>query len=187
MEIGRVIRIRGTSLVVNSFPYRGVLAGLLAGWLCVASASAAEPDLQPRWVEAKTLLAHRAWREALQVLDDILRATPKDPSALAWRRICQKRLSEGAAFRVLSPREEQIIRDTLRQEQRAQHDAAAARKALDRQIKREQDGWDAELARLHRQTMQGERARAHREQRETVQHTRLAAEQARRQSRRSAT
>jgi len=144
--------------------------------LCVRAvpSAAAQPDLEARWVEVKALLARQAWREALEALDDILRTTPKDPNALAWRRLCQKRLSEGVKFRVLSPREEQIVRDTLRQEQHAQATAAAARKALDRQLKREQARWDAELERLHRQTVQEERVRARLEQREAAQRTRLA-------------
>ncbi|MBI3323053.1 MAG: LPS-assembly protein LptD, partial [Candidatus Omnitrophica bacterium] len=154
--------------MIARLSFRWWMAGLLAAMLCVRAvpSAAAQPDLEARWVEVKALLARQAWREALAALDDILRTTPKDPNALAWRRLCQKRLSEGARFRVLSPREEQIVHDTLRQEQHAQARAAAARKALEGQLKREQVRWDAELERRHRQTVQEERARARIEQRQ---------------------
>ena len=175
-EADRVILTDGTSVIAHR-SFRWWTVGLLAVMLCVRAvpSAAVQPALEAHWVEVKTLLARQAWREALAALDDILRATPKDPNALAWRRLCQKRLSEGVRFRVLSPREEQIVRDTLQQEQHTQARAAAARKALDRQLKLEQARWDAELQRLHRQTVQEEKTLARRQKQQAVERQRLAA------------
>ena len=128
--------------------------------------------MQQRWDDVKALIARRAYREALQVLNDVLRATPQDPKALAWRQLCQNRLSEASTFRAMSSGEWDVVHETLRREQDMQANAAADRKVLERQIKQEQARWDAELQRLHQQTAREEKALQRREKHEAVERRR---------------
>ena len=116
-----------------------------------------QESLQRHWEEAKRLMATQAYREALQELTIILTLTPRDPVAVAYRKLCEKRLSAAREFGALSPTQLVTLQEALSQEQRAQAREAAQQKALERQITKQQAKADAELSAINDQARRAKR------------------------------
>ncbi|MBI3088198.1 MAG: LPS-assembly protein LptD [Candidatus Omnitrophica bacterium] len=117
------------------------LHGLLAASLLVAAPAVA----QASWDHVKEAMARGDYRAASQALDVILSAAPADARALAYRQICQKRLSVAAEFRPADPAALDSLAESLKREQEAQKRHAVVMKTLERRIEREQAAWDKDL------------------------------------------
>ena len=152
--------ILSTNFRSSIFRKTGLIHGLIIlGFLQLSLPASAQDATQPHWTEVKQLISKRAYREALQELEIILRLKPNDPLASTYRILCEKRLRERPQFRQLGPEELVALQEALRLEQEAQAKAAALDKALERQIKKEQAKWDAELKALEREAIREQKAK----------------------------
>ena len=150
----------------------GFCLGRLLLWMppCAAAPSAApgvkqgsveavqSDPTQPHWDQVTRLLERRAYREALQEVAIILTLKPNDPRAMAYRQLCEKRLSATQQFGVLSHENLETLKGALQQEQQAQVREMVQRQTLQREIAKEQAAWDAELQRLQRQFLRERKA-----------------------------
>ena len=143
------------------------LITLAAGWqvvahlpICRADTLAESPtSTHALWEQARSHLKASAYRDALRVLEELLRLDPGDPTARAYRALCQRRLKETDTLLRFSPADFATLQERLRQEQRAQAEEAARAQVIEREIAREQARWDAEMKQLQRETMHAHKAR----------------------------
>lgn len=137
-----------------------------------ALAQPSQDSLQRHWEETKRLMATQAYREALQELAIILTLAPHDPVAVAYRKLCEKRLSLTREFGSLSPEQLASLEAALAQEQQAQAREAAQLKTLERQITKQQAKADAELSAINNQARRAKRAQQRRADAEAAQRRR---------------
>ena len=149
----------------------------LAVWSAVPSAAAPE-DTKPVWAQVHSALKQGAYQEALRALDQILQATPDDPWAQLYQSLCQLRLESSSPIVPLPQDRLAALSQQLRQETRLQHSEEKRRKALERQVQKEQARWDRELETLQRAAERDQRLKRHQAVQQTREDRRAAAQAA---------
>ncbi len=130
--------------------------------------SPASDAAKPHWQQAKAALKQGAYRTALESLDEILKLTPDDPWAQLYHALCELRLKSTPTFSSVEPADYRSLKVRLKQETGAQKQEAKRRKALDRQVRKEQAKWDKELQQLQRQAEQEDKERRRQAQEQAV-------------------
>ena len=116
-------------------------------------------DTSRFWDDANAAIKRGAYREALQSLEALLALTPNDSWAQAYRSLCEQRLAKTQSFEPLSAEQEHSLESQLRDEERAQRQAAVQHKRLEQEFSREQQKWDAELKVLEQEAKRQERVK----------------------------
>ncbi len=127
-----------------------------------------------------------AYEEASRHLEVILSVTPNDSWAQLYRSLCEQRLQSVQRFPQASAEEVESLQARLREEEQQQRRSAAEHKALERQLKKEQDQWDREQETLQKQIEREQQQNARKAKEEAVARARAEREQRRQRAQREA-
>jgi len=113
---------------------------------------------QAFWQRAQRFLQAGDYAQALQALEDILRLTPDDSLASAYRALCRTRLKESEQVARFSVDDLSALQERLRRESQAQTAQASQAKMMEREIAKEQARWDQALKQAQREAIRTSRA-----------------------------
>ncbi len=135
---------------------RACLVAVLLGAL--TQTSFADEAAKTQWQQVKQFIAQGSYRDALSALERLATVAPDDPFLPAYRALCEKRLRAEDQWVRLTPAQLMTAHEALNRENASQRRAQAQAEAIERQIRREQAGWDAQLKVLRRQSLREQHA-----------------------------